>query len=336
MSALPTTRVSMSATRSTSRPGNRRGPSSSPGSRGSEADSPGEPPSSPLRARWHRSFSREGQYDSISVSATGSTSEAELVAAIQGSPGRSEGREGHGRSRGTGGRGERVHGDLQLLHPGVRRDRPLGRRLRDLQHVLDHRGTAHAGVRDASDDRSDSTADPRLRDPRGARHRPHRALVGRGLGVALAEGIEGLFGAHGVELPAADRVFALRTLIWPSPSASGSRSSPAYSRQSGRRACRRSRSARVRPSRSPRVRTVRALGRRRCRRGRPRRGRRHVHRRARDRRSIALDRGRCPSALPRRRDACLAPGASACDCQQSDRSSGFVERSFGQWSAGKA
>ena len=39
------------------------------------------------------------------------------------------------------------------------------------------------------------------------------SLVGLGLGVVLAEGIEGLFRALGVELPTADRVFALRTVI---------------------------------------------------------------------------------------------------------------------------
>ncbi|MDQ3380221.1 MAG: ABC transporter permease [Actinomycetota bacterium] len=39
------------------------------------------------------------------------------------------------------------------------------------------------------------------------------SLIGLGLGVLLAEGIEGLFRALGVELPTADRVFAMRTVI---------------------------------------------------------------------------------------------------------------------------
>ena len=39
------------------------------------------------------------------------------------------------------------------------------------------------------------------------------SLIGLGLGVLLAEGIEGLFRSLGVELPTADRVFALRTVI---------------------------------------------------------------------------------------------------------------------------
>ena len=39
------------------------------------------------------------------------------------------------------------------------------------------------------------------------------SLVGLGLGLLLAEGIEALFGALGVELPSADRVFATRTIV---------------------------------------------------------------------------------------------------------------------------
>ncbi len=39
------------------------------------------------------------------------------------------------------------------------------------------------------------------------------SLVGLGLGVVLAEGIEALFGALGVDLPSADRVFATRTVV---------------------------------------------------------------------------------------------------------------------------
>jgi putative ABC transport system permease protein len=39
------------------------------------------------------------------------------------------------------------------------------------------------------------------------------SLIGLALGVVLAEGIEGLFRALGVELPSADRVFALRTVV---------------------------------------------------------------------------------------------------------------------------
>ena len=39
------------------------------------------------------------------------------------------------------------------------------------------------------------------------------SLVGLGLGVVLAEGIEALFGSLGVDLPSADRVFATRTVV---------------------------------------------------------------------------------------------------------------------------
>ena len=39
------------------------------------------------------------------------------------------------------------------------------------------------------------------------------SLIGLGLGVLIAEGIEALFGSFGIELPSADRVFARRTII---------------------------------------------------------------------------------------------------------------------------
>ena len=39
------------------------------------------------------------------------------------------------------------------------------------------------------------------------------SLVGLALGVLLAEGIEGLFRSFGIELPSADRVFAMRTVV---------------------------------------------------------------------------------------------------------------------------
>jgi putative ABC transport system permease protein len=39
------------------------------------------------------------------------------------------------------------------------------------------------------------------------------SLAGLGLGLLLAEGIEALFGALGVELPSAERVFATRTIV---------------------------------------------------------------------------------------------------------------------------
>jgi putative ABC transport system permease protein len=39
------------------------------------------------------------------------------------------------------------------------------------------------------------------------------SLVGLGLGVVLAEGIEALFGSLGIDLPSADRVFATRTIV---------------------------------------------------------------------------------------------------------------------------
>ena len=75
---------------------------------------------------------------------------------------------------GAGGRGERLHLDLPLLPPRVRRDRALRRRVRHLQHLLDHRRPADARVRHAADDRRVAAAGPRLGDPRVARHRAPR------------------------------------------------------------------------------------------------------------------------------------------------------------------
>ena len=66
-------------------------------------------------------------------------------------------------------------GELHDVHPllpaRVRGHRALRRRLRHLQHALDHGRAADARVRDAADDRRLAAADPPLGDPRGARDR---------------------------------------------------------------------------------------------------------------------------------------------------------------------
>ena len=176
MSAPRTTRATRSATRSTSRPSNRSAPSSSSGSRGTAASTASElqlrrlhdpggagapRPGGPVRRDLGRRHRRH-----------------ERGPARRGHPacpaGRREGRERHGRSRGTGGRGKRVHGNLPLLPACLRRYRSLRRRVRHLQHVLDHRGAAHARVRHTADDRSVATPGPRVGDPRVAHHRPRR------------------------------------------------------------------------------------------------------------------------------------------------------------------
>ena len=72
------------------------------------------------------------------------------------------------------GRGLDVHDDHPLLPAVVRRHRPGRRRLRDLQHALDHRRAADARVRHAANGRRVSPAGARLRDPGGAGDRPAR------------------------------------------------------------------------------------------------------------------------------------------------------------------
>ncbi len=139
------------------------------------------------------------------------------------------------------------------------------------------------------------------------------SLVGLGLGVLLAEGIEGLFRTLGVELPTADRVFATRTVIVALavgvgitlaaglfPAIKATRVPPIAAVREG---------AALPKSRICAVRAVdrRAHGRRRgC---DPGPG--DVHGRARDGRSPALDRGRGPAAVPRCRHALEARRASA-------------------------
>ena len=107
---------------------------------------------------------REGQYDAISVAAKEGTSEEDLVAR---DPGRAPGgRDGADRDRGDGrgaGRDRPVHVDHPLLPVDVRRHRALRRRVRHLQHLLDHRRAADARVRDAADDRRVAPAGARAR-----------------------------------------------------------------------------------------------------------------------------------------------------------------------------
>ena len=152
------------------------------------------------------------------------------------------------------------------------------------------------------------------------------SLIGLALGVLLAEGIEGLFRALGVELPTADRVFAARTVIVALAVGVGiTLAGGAVPRDQGDPGA----SDRGGPGRcdAPEVpvRAVRALDRRARDRRRARDpGPRDVHGRARHGRSPALDRGGRPAAVPRRRDARVARRASARRGQQPDRPLGRV------------
>ena len=134
------------------------------------------------------------------------------------------------------------------------------------------------------------------------------SLIGLGLGVLLAEGIEGLFRALGVELPTAERVFALRTVIVALVVGVGitlvAGIFPRFARPASRRSRPCARARCFRKSRfAPFVPWIAGA------RDRPRArdaGARDVHGRARHRGSPALDRGGRASALPGCRDALVA------------------------------
>ena len=71
-------------------------------------------------------------------------------------------------------RDRHLHDDHPLLPALVRRDRALRRRVRHLQHALDHGRAADAGVRHPAHARRVAAAGAEVGDPRGARDRPRR------------------------------------------------------------------------------------------------------------------------------------------------------------------
>ena len=103
-----------------------------------------------------------------------------------------------------------------LLHraAGLRLHLPVRRRLHHLQHLLDHRGPAHAGA-GAAAHRGRQPA-PGL--PLGAGRGGHRRAWWRrwsasGLGVLAAIGLEALLKAFGITLPSGPLVFEARTVV---------------------------------------------------------------------------------------------------------------------------
>ena len=107
--------------------------------------------------------------------------------------------------------------EFTQLHPvlpaRVRRHRALRRRVRHLQHALDHRRAAHARVRDHADARRVAAADPLVGRRRGARDRRHRLDRRPVPGPRPRRRPEQLFKAVELDLPTAGSVFATRTVV---------------------------------------------------------------------------------------------------------------------------
>ena len=158
---------------------------------------------------------REGQYDAISVAANEGTSEEELVSAIQSVlPAGVTAQTATAGDRGGAGRDRPVHVDHPLLPA---RRSPASRS-----------SSALSSSSTPSRSRSRSARASSRRCGRSARRAGRcsptvileslvigivASLIGLALGLLLAEGIQALFGTLGFELPTAERVFALRTVI---------------------------------------------------------------------------------------------------------------------------
>ena len=95
----------------------------------------------------------------------------------------------------------------------LRRHRGLRRRVRHLQHVLDHGRAADARARAAAHARRVAPAGARVGRPRGAARRRRRRAARPAGGLLVAPGIVALFEAIGVELPDDDTVITTRTVV---------------------------------------------------------------------------------------------------------------------------
>ena len=137
---------------------------------------------------------REGSYDSISISAKEGTSAKELVRAVAPLvPGSLQVKDSAKQAKDEAAGAQQLDVDPEVLPARLRRDRAARRRVRDLQHAVDHRRPAHTGVRDAADARRVAQAGHAVRRGRGHRHRParlgdradrrHRAREGHGRAV---------------------------------------------------------------------------------------------------------------------------------------------------------
>ena len=117
-------------------------------------------------------------------------------------------REVQDRRRAGGSRRRRTSNERARVHPllpaRLRRHRAVRRRVRHLQHALDHGRPAHARVRDAAHARRLAPPGAALGRARGARDRrssPRSSASSSG--SALAKGLNALFDAVGLDLPTA-------------------------------------------------------------------------------------------------------------------------------------
>ena len=158
---------------------------------------------------------REGRYDAISVAAKNGTSPAQLVQRDQAArcPPTSGQGQRQAQAKDDAEEHQRRHGDDPLRPARLRRHRAARRRVRDLQHAVDHGRPAHARVRDAADARRLAQAGHALGRARGPRDRPRR------LGDRARRWASGsprawsrCSSALGVELPEAGTVIATRTI----------------------------------------------------------------------------------------------------------------------------
>ncbi len=142
-----------------------------------------------------------------------------------------------------GGEGHRgVHQVHPLLPARVRRRRAVRRRVRHLQHALDHRRPALARAGDAAHARRLAAAGAALGDrSRAASSASPPRWSGSRLGFGLAKGLGAASARSGLDLPQAGTVFETRTvvvsLVARHPRHPARQRSP---RRSARRGCRRS------------------------------------------------------------------------------------------------
>ena len=275
------------------------------------------------RLRQHRGLGRQDRPDAARTARAASTrsrsppsegtSPAELVRAVR--PLVPDNLRGQGQRRRRRTRTPRTLDEgmafIRYFLLGLRRHRAVRRRVRDLQHAVDHGRPAHARVRDAADARRLAQAGHALGRARGPRDRP--AGLGdraRRSASGIAKGMVALFSAWASSCPKATTVFAPQhdhRRRW----CSGTGITLLASILPARRATRVPPIAAVREGATlPAVAARRALAQRRPRRRRwPRspRSRRHLRRRPERRRGRAAARRRRARAVRRHR----AAGAAA-------------------------